>query len=179
MATSFISLPLIPRPFAQGGSRADIPNSVDAGSNRASWTKGWDTITSTPIAQGGIPANRLDFNGVLNALSKYAYTLQEGRYWTFDQSFCNVIGGYPKGALLWQVVDGSPRMLVMSRTNNNTDSNLNNVTNWLPMFIRPYGGAQMDTYYNDIYTQQIRNVALVTEEPSTGKNGTIYMVIEE
>lgn len=180
MATSFITLPLIPKPFAQDGSLADIPNSVDAGSNRASWAKGWDTITSTPISQGGIPANRLDFNGILNALSKFAYALQQGKFWTFDTNVSNAIGGYPKGALLWRLYeDGMPNNLVMSRKENNTDSVLTNATSWVPMFLKPYGGAKINSYYPDIYQQQVRNIELVTSEPSTGTDGTIYMVIEE
>ena len=106
---SFITLPLIPRIFASGGQTQNpIPENA-TGTNRASFQEGWPTVTSTPIADGGIPPNRLDFNGLGTLLTAYAYALQQGQYTTFDSTVSTKIGGYPQNAVLWYVSSGVPK----------------------------------------------------------------------
>lgn len=177
MAQAFITLPLIPRPFADGGDKqAPIPSAA-TGTNRASFQEGWPTITSTPVSEGGIPPNRLDFNGLGYLLSIYAYAMQQGQTVTFDADVSNQIGGYPKGAVLWYIVNGIPQYLVASLVDNNTTANLTDTTKWQPITINPAGFAMLGTLANQS-AAQVRNIEIVTSEPTTGVDGTIYAVIE-
>lgn len=85
----------IPRPWASnGGQFTQIPDTTsDAG--RASWSQGFPPETSLPTAQGGIPPNRLDFQGVLNALSAHAVFKQAGGTYAWNNATA-----YPKGAIV-------------------------------------------------------------------------------
>lgn len=92
---------LIPQPFAADGDKnviLDTPPSTS--SNLASWSKGWQSITETDKAAGGLPPERMDFNGVLNELSAHTFYQQSGGGYNFDQSFATANGGYPIGATL-------------------------------------------------------------------------------
>lgn len=182
MAVSFISLPLIPQPWANGGLHADIPNNA-TGTNRASFQEGWSEITSTPVADGGIPPNRLDFNGLGYISTAYAYALQSGKYWTFDENVSNVLGGYPQYSVLWYRSPDNKMRVVMSLIPNNTYNFVNNPNyidgaKWMYVTLSTVNGAKMTSYYEDIKTDQIRNIQIVDSEPSTGIDGTIYAVIE-
>lgn len=173
----FLTLPIIPRPWASGGQTQD-PIPADAtGTNRASFQEGWPEITSTPIADGGIPPNRLDFNGLGTLLTSYAYAWQQGQFVTFDEKVSNAIAGYPKGAVLWYVVNGAPQYLVQSLVANNTNSNLADTSVWQPLTISPMGMAMLGTLANQS-AAQLRNIQIVDAEPTTGVNGTIYAIIE-
>lgn len=85
----------IPRPWASnGGQYTQVPDTTsDAG--RASWSVGFPPETSLPVAQGGIPPNRLDFQGVLNALSAHAVFKQAGGTYAWNSGTA-----YPKGAVV-------------------------------------------------------------------------------
>ena len=85
----------IPRPWASnGGQYTQVPDTTsDAG--RASWSQGFPPETSLPVAQGGIPPNRLDFQGVLNALSAHAVFKQAGGNYAWNNATA-----YPKGAVV-------------------------------------------------------------------------------
>lgn len=174
---NFLTLPLIPRPWASGG-QAQIPIPNDStGTNRASFQDGWSEITSTPISEGGIPPNRLDFNGLGYIATAYAYAYQQGQYVTFDTTVANQIGGYPQGAILWYVNNGVPQYLVQSLVANNVTSDLTDTTKWQPLTINPLGFAMLGTLA-DQSAAQIRNIEIVEEEPETGVDGTIYAIIE-
>lgn len=173
---SFITLPLIPRIFASGGQTQNpIPENA-TGTNRASFQEGWPTVTSTPIADGGIPPNRLDFNGLGTLLTAYAYALQQGQYTTFDSTVSTKIGGYPQNAVLWYVSSGVPKYLVRSKVANNTQSDLTDTTYWEPLTISPLGMAMIGTL-SDQNAAQIRNIEIVNSEPATGVDGTIYCLL--
>ena len=183
MAENFLVLPLIPQPFANGGQHADIPNG-ETGTNRASFQEGWGEITSTPIADGGIPPNRLDFNGLGYIATAFAFALQQGRFWSFDTSVVNAIGGYPKGAVLW-VKDnaGVPLYMVQSVKANNTDDFLTTPSyidgvSWQKLSFNVFGDKMLGTL-PDQNEAQIRNIAIVDEEPETGVDGTIYAILQE
>lgn len=177
MADNFITLPLIPRPWASGGqAQAPIPEDA-TGTNRASYQEGWGEITSKPISEGGQPPNRLDFNGILAVLTQYAYAVQNGQYITYNSTVVNKIGGYPKGAVLWYVKNNVPQYLVQSLVANNTNSNLADTTVWQPLTVNPMGFAMLGTLA-DANIAQVRNIAIVTEEPSTGVDGTVYAIVE-
>lgn len=183
MAQNFLTLPIIPQPFANGGSHADIPNAA-TGTNRASFQEGWGEITSTPIGDGGLPPNRLDFNGLGYIATAFAFALQQGKFWSFDVNVANAIGGYPKGAVLW-VKDsvGMPLYMVQSLIANNTYNFLTTPSyidgaKWQKISINPLGDSMVGTL-GDVNAPQIRNIAIVEQEPETGVNGTIYAILKE
>lgn len=179
MATTILQPVVIPQAFSQGGQRADLPNSA-TGSNRASFQEGFPTITSTPVADGGIPPNRLDFNGAFYTAMSHGVFGQSGGKYTFNVDVSNAIGGYPAGAVLWYAAGG---YFVQSLKNNNTDnfvttpSFINNSTSWAKISINARGDAMVGTL-PDQTAAQIRNIQVVSEEPTTGENGTIYAIIE-
>lgn len=70
--------------FANGGAKTDpIPNTTNV-LGRASLLQGFPTETSLPLAQGGVPPRREDFNGILYALSSYSMFQQSGGIITYD-----------------------------------------------------------------------------------------------
>lgn len=182
MAQNFITLPLIPQPFANGGQRADLPNNA-TGSNRASFQEGWGEITSTPISEDGVPPNRLDFNGLGYIATAFAFALQQGKFWTFDLSVANAIGGYPKGAVLWAVDGtGKPLYMVQSMISNNTYNFVATPSyidgeKWQKVSINVFGDKMLGCLTNQ-REAQIRNIEIVDSEPETGVDGTIYAIVE-
>lgn len=182
MAQNFITLPIIPQPFANGGSHADLPNNA-TGTNRASFQEGWGEITSTPIGDGGVPPNRLDFNGLGYITTAFAFALQQGKFWSFRTDVANAIGGYPKGAILWVTdANGMPQYMVQSLIANNTNNFVSNPSyidgvNWQKISISPFGDVMLGTL-QDQSAAQIRNIQIVDEEPETGVDGTIYAIVE-
>lgn len=73
----------IPGPWAYNGDKNTIPDSgADIG--LASWAQGWGLINQLPLAAGGIPPARADFNGALNALSAHTAYQQTGAYYEWS-----------------------------------------------------------------------------------------------
>lgn len=182
MATGFTKPTVIPQAWATGGQYAQIPNSA-TGTNRASFQEGFPAITSTPIDEGGIPPSRLDMNALGYIAMIHAYFHQNGGCFTFDSNVSNAIGGYPLGAVLW-VFDsnGNPQYAVRSMKNGNNDNFVSNPsfingTSWQKLTLNATGDAMVGTL-SDESASQIRNIAIVTEEPASGVDGTIYAVIE-
>ena len=76
---SFYPSFFLTKAFAADGDKTMPPaTSTEAGRGRFSQELGFDTLTETPITDGGVPPNRRDFNGVLNALSSFALWFQRG-----------------------------------------------------------------------------------------------------
>ena len=74
----------IAQAFAKQGAKTDpIPNTTST-LGRASLSQGFPTETSMPLAQGGIPPKREDFNGILYLLSSFAMYQQSGGVITYD-----------------------------------------------------------------------------------------------
>lgn len=69
--------------FANNGAKATIPNTTTT-AGRASLSQGFPTETSMPLAQGGVPPRREDFNGILYTLYSYAMFQQAGGKFTYD-----------------------------------------------------------------------------------------------
>ena len=177
MASSFQTLPKIQQPFANGGQRAEIPNAA-TGTNRASLAEGWNDITSTPIEDGGVPANRLDFNGLGYLATVLLYFMQQGGFFQYDSTISGYLGGYPKGAVLWVVNNGVPQYAVRSTVNNNTANPASDMTGWEKLTINPAGDAMSGSLSN-VNSAQIRNIELVSSEPVSGTDGVIYAVISQ
>lgn len=176
MASSFQTLTKIKQPFANSGQRADIPNAA-TGTNRASMTEGWNSITATPIEDNGVPPNRLDFNALGYLATQVLLFIQQGGFVTYDSTVSSNIGGYPKGAVLWIVNNGIPQYAVRSTVNNNTNNPASNMTGWEKLTINPAGDTMSGTLSN-VNSAQVRNIEFVTQEPTTGTNGVIYAIIE-
>lgn len=180
MASSFQSVPKLQQPFANAGNRRDIPNSA-TGTNAASLAEGWNNITSKPITDDpsttGVPPNRLDFNQLGYVATALLCFLQQGGVFQYDSTISGYLGGYPKGSVLWVVNNGVPQYAVRSTINNNTNNPASNMTGWEKLTINPSGDAMSGTLSN-LNTSQIRNIEFVTQEPTTGVDGTIYAIIE-
>jgi hypothetical protein len=76
---SFYPSFFLTKAFAADGDKTLPPATAEqAGRGRFSQELGFDTLTETPITEGGVPPNRRDFNGVLNALSAFVLWFQRG-----------------------------------------------------------------------------------------------------
>lgn len=91
---------LLPVPFADTGSKQNIPNDSQVGiaAGRASYADGFPPLTRTPLAAGGVPPFGTDFNGVLNDITAALRWSQSGAGYPFNAAFNTAISGYPKGA---------------------------------------------------------------------------------
>lgn len=85
---------LIPAPWASSGQYAEIPE-TNSTAGRASWDAGFPPETALPLSSGGIPPHYLDFQGVLNILSKHAIFAQSGGTYTWSSSL-----DYPAGCFV-------------------------------------------------------------------------------
>lgn len=73
-----LSKPLpIAGPFAYNGDKNAIPDAA-ASPGAASFQQGFPPITQLPLTAGGVPPQRNDFNGILNALSQHVFWQQSG-----------------------------------------------------------------------------------------------------
>ena len=119
MATSLNQPQAISQPFAQNGDKNVIPVKNDGTTGAASESLGFPPVTSVPVAQGGIPPARKDFNGIFNVLSNQYFYLQNGGSFTFNQDVSDAIGGYPVDAIL-RYTDNDVSYQVRSLIPNNT-----------------------------------------------------------
>lgn len=74
----------MPQPFANSGEKNVIPNSGGEVLGNASFASGFPRVTETPIELGGVPPQRKDFNGILNALSMFAFFAQSGGVYKYS-----------------------------------------------------------------------------------------------
>lgn len=86
----------IPQPFAQDGNKNTIPASNSGANGLASYSHGFPQITETPLSVGGIPPQRKDFNGILYALSAFAFYAQSGCQYAYS----NTINYIPKSIVV-------------------------------------------------------------------------------
>lgn len=91
---------LIPMPFANGGDANTIPetNPTPSTTSAASWTSGFPVINSTPLAAGGIPPAREDFNGAFKALSEHTMWEQSGNPYTWSEDLDYVTNARAQGS---------------------------------------------------------------------------------
>ena len=76
----------IPAPFANSGTKNVIPETMPtpSASAAASWTDGFPTVCSLPLASGGIPPARADFNGLFNSITQAQAFYQSGGIYEWD-----------------------------------------------------------------------------------------------
>ncbi|NWA62958.1 hypothetical protein HX773_18805 [Pantoea sp. B9002] len=125
---------LLPIPFADAGSKQDIPNDSQIGivAGRASYNDGFPPLTRTPLAGGGVPPFGTDFNGVFNDITAAIRWTQAGAGYPFNAAFNTAVAGYPKGARI-------PNSTLDGFWLNTTDGNSANpenttsaLTGWVP-----------------------------------------------
>jgi hypothetical protein len=110
---------LIPVPFADSGTKNDIPTTPSLTPGLASLQLGFPPVTMVPLVAGGIPPLGADFNGILNLISAASQWAQAGGGYTYNSAFSTAIGGYPKGSTLIAAdFSGSWRSLVENNTTN-------------------------------------------------------------
>lgn len=119
-------------PFADSGTKNTIPVASQIGvtPGAASFTDGFPPLTMTPLAAGGVPPYGADFNGILNFLSAAARWAQAGASYPYDAAFAASIGGYPKGAVLW---NADATGLWFNLADNNTSNPDSGGANWLAL----------------------------------------------
>jgi len=66
----------------------------------ASLYDGFPPLTFVPISSGGVAPSGQDFNGILNAITKWVQWLNARAPVFYDAAFSAAIGGYPKGAMI-------------------------------------------------------------------------------
>ena len=121
---------IIPMPFAKGGDRNQIRQSQNIpGDGSAAWDIGFGTELSgrLPPNGQGKPVNRLDFNGILYALSSVAYYAQSGGIFQYSKKldyYANKALIFHKGQLYICVKD----VLATNTVEPGTDS-----TRWMPL----------------------------------------------
>lgn len=81
-------LPTTPKfmaqPFANSGNKNTIPETNDGTEGLASLESGFPQITEKPLASGGLPPTRKDFNGILNWLAAFCFYQQGGGLFTYS-----------------------------------------------------------------------------------------------
>lgn len=107
----------IPMAFCNTGDKNEIP-AAPTGTNKASLSEGFPAITSLPSEEGGIPPDRLDFNGAMNLNSQFYFAFQNGWLPTFNPQVSEAIGGYPLNAKLWYVTPEASQLLESIKPNN-------------------------------------------------------------
>lgn len=77
---------ILPGAFAAEGDKNTIPANNDGLSGLASIAKGFPQITQVPLAQGGQPPQRQDFNGIFNLFSKFLLFAQNGGVYAYNNT---------------------------------------------------------------------------------------------
>ena len=72
--------------FAAEGDKNTIPANNDGLSGLASIAKGFPPITQVPLAQGGQPPQRQDFNGIFNLFSQFLLYAQNGGVYVYNNT---------------------------------------------------------------------------------------------
>lgn len=116
---------LVTTPFANIGTKNDIPEVSASEPQLATMQAGFPAITQQPLP-AGIPPERADFNGILNLYGQHVVHLNKGLAYEFDQEFANKIGGYPLHAELL-LLNGD---VVKSTIPNNTNNPNTDMTGW-------------------------------------------------
>lgn len=155
---------LLLKPFAEEGDKNTIPvtNTDATNPQLADLTNGFPEITSLDPDDGGIPAERKDFNALGYLTTLYDYFYQAGGTFTWNDTIANAIGGYPLGARLWYTDTNGVTLILRSTKGNNLDNFTQNQsyigTSWIK-----------DTVTTDTFQ-------VVDSLPQNPVNGVFYFV---
>ena len=86
----------LPSAFAANGDYNTIPATNDGTAGLASYSLGFPQITEQPLAQGGLPPQRGDFNGIFRAMSLFLMFYQNGGVFTYSAT-----QDYQPPAMIW------------------------------------------------------------------------------
>lgn len=86
----------LPSAFAANGDYNTIPATNDGTAGLASYSLGFPQITEQPLAQGGLPPQRGDFNGIFRAMSLFLMFYQNGGVFTYSTT-----QDYQPPAMIW------------------------------------------------------------------------------
>lgn len=134
MQSSNIVIPTaIETPFALNGDK-NIPAQNASGTDTSSIDEGFLPITQVDLNAGGSAPERKDFNGMFYLATDQKVYLQNGGLITFNQDVSDAIGGYPKGAILSCLSNGTLSFVESLKENNAenfiTDPTKINNTDW-------------------------------------------------
>lgn len=119
---------ILPGAFAAEGDKNTIPANNDGTSGLASVAKGFPPITQQPLASGGLPPQRADFNGIFNMFSEFLLYIQSGGVFNYNNSL-----DYKPPAVIW----GNNNLYkCVAQNGPNTSAGVQPVTNtsyWQPL----------------------------------------------
>ena len=116
--------------FAEEGLKNTIPEvaTENTPANAATYTKGFPSVTMTPIAVGGQPPSGKDMNGILYEISSHIAYMNKGGQYKFDADFCEEIGGYDISAIV--LSDDGMTEYINTVANNKTNPNTTGSVGW-------------------------------------------------
>lgn len=88
---------IIPSAWAANNTATEEIPATTSESGKASWDQGFPIETSLPLSQGGIPPRYGDFNGILRALSEFAFFAQAGGTFAWRNSIDYAVGSIVVG----------------------------------------------------------------------------------
>lgn len=86
----------LPSAFAALGDKNIIPASNDGTGGLASMALGFPPITQQPLAEGGLPPQRGDFNGIFNLITQFLMYMQAGGVFGYAESI-----DYQPPSVIW------------------------------------------------------------------------------
>lgn len=116
---------MLPGAFAQNGDKNIIPSNNDGLTGLASIEKGFPPITQQPLASGGLPPQRADFNGIFNWLSLFNVFYQNGGVFAYSEDLDYDVSNF--------VTDGTDLYKCIKENGAGTDNGvqpLSNATYW-------------------------------------------------
>lgn len=145
----------MPGPFGYDGS-VELPKFVRDSGN-PNFLDGFPVAYGSPKSSGGQYISRAEMNGIGNVASRYEFFRRAGGISTFDAAFCAAIGGYPNGAILDYVYNGS-LFKVESLADNNT-------VNFLEVGIDGINWRYLNVEQGDISASEIIADISVSQSP--------------
>ena len=135
--------------LAWNGDKNPIPDTNDGSKGLFSVEYGFPYVTQQPLAQGGIPPQRNDFNGVLNLLSKFIRYFQNGGVFAYSENMDYSVG---------MLVRSGDRLYVCKAENGaNTSAGVQNISN-----SNYWNEITLEDTLSDTLVNQLKTV-LVTE----------------
>ena len=112
----------MPKPFAKGEGAKLTSIADSAGENNdVNYNDGFPSVYSSPHSGGGKYMTRGEMNAIGNLASQNQFFFLAGGVNTFDQTFCDKIGGYPEGAVLKYLNNGYLYDVISLVDNNTTN----------------------------------------------------------
>lgn len=148
----------ITKPFASGVDAILTPIANTAGEDSSvNFNDGFPAAYSAPKSNNGKYITRGEMNAIGNLASQNQFYFMAGGINTFDQDFCNAIGGYPQGAIL-NYLDGDKLLFVESLMDGNTNNFVINGVDGVSwrLLVTPTDESQV----NSIFFQGGRNAGI-------------------